>query len=70
MNFNRKLTNKDLKNLKDDGLVILPNFIRETNLTKMNQEIKPWLKRISFNNNFSYFLYNTTNTINKCFENV
>ena len=42
MNFNRKLTNKDLKNLKDDGLVILPNFIRETNLTKMNQEIKPW----------------------------
>ena len=53
MNFNRKLINKDLKNLKDDGLVILPNFISEANLTKMNQEIKPWLKRISFNNNFS-----------------
>ena len=53
MNFNRKLINKDLKNLIDDGLVILPNFISEANLTKMNQEIKPWLKRISFIINFS-----------------
>ena len=53
MNFNRKLINKDLKNLKDNGLVILPNFISQTNLTKLNQEIKPWLKKISFNNNFS-----------------
>ena len=53
MNFNRELINKDLKILKDDGLIILPNFINEANLTKMNQEIKPWLKKISFNNNFS-----------------
>ncbi len=53
MNFNRKLIDKDLKNLKENGLVILPNFISKKNLTNINQEIKPWLKNISFNNNLS-----------------
>jgi len=53
MNFNRKLTPNDQNNLKDDGFIILPNFIRKTNLDQMAKEIKPWLKKISFNNNFS-----------------
>ena len=30
-----KLINKDLKSLKDNGVVILPNFINKANLTKM-----------------------------------
>ena len=43
MNFNRKLTLNDQNKLKDDGFIILPNFIRKTNLDQMAKEIKPWL---------------------------
>jgi len=53
MNFNRKFIKKDLIDLKKNGLIILPNFINKKNLTEINKEIKPWLKKISFNNSLS-----------------
>ena len=53
MNFKRKFNKNDILDLKENGLLILPNFVNEKILNAINKEIEPWIKKITFNNNLS-----------------
>ena len=53
MNFIRKLETKDLEDLKENGVIVLNEFIKSNSLKQINLEVKSWLNKVTFNNNLS-----------------
>ncbi len=53
MNFKRELIQEDLSVFKENGFLIIPNFINKDIINEIKIDINPWLKKASSNNRFS-----------------